>query len=237
MINLNNFLWSTIPQELADIDSYKDLDGRGLLERYVSIFDEELQEELVVKLENFSRELTPATAADQFLSEIAYSVGSPPDVMGGINKYREVLTSIIGIYKVKGTTRSYKLFFRLFGMDCRIVEHFPLDNKYDVPGNRYDDKTINAQPYDQNAETMGYIDYTIEYFNLPGYQVAPLNAAQKSLFIEAVRSTLEPIDCRLRAMNYIPPGSPENPYPVDPEDPNPTHGLPLQLPFTLGEGQ
>lgn len=235
MINLDNFLWSTIPQELADQDSYKDAQGRGLLERFISIFDEELQQELVVKLENFSNELSPATAADQFLSELAYSVGSPPDVMGGTDRYREVLTSIIGIYKVKGTSRSYKLFFRLFGMDCRIVEHFPRDNKYDIPGNKYDDKTIEAQPYDQSAETVGYTDYTIEYFNLPGYQVAPLNAPQKALIIEAIKSMLEPIDCRLRAMNYIPAGLPGNPYPVDPGNPSTGKGFPLILPFPLGD--
>jgi phage tail-like protein len=202
MINLDNFLWHTMPDDLIDADTYKDSEGKGLLERFISIFDKELQEELVIKLENFANELNPTSAADQFLTLIAYSVGSPPDVMGGIDKYRQVLTSIISIYQIKGTVKSYKAFFNLFGLDCDIIEYFPGDNNYDVPGNIYDNKGIVVQPYDQNEDNVGYIDYDLTYYNLPGNHVAPLSPENESRMMEAVIQLLQPIDCRLRQFKY-----------------------------------
>lgn len=221
MINLNNFLWSKIPEELGDKDSYKDVDNKGLLERFLSIFDVELQEELIIPLENFSNELSPLTASDKFLTEIAYSVGSPPDVMGGIDTYRNVLTQIISIYQIKGTIPSYRKFFNLFGLSCRITEIFPIDNLYD-DGQIYDNDDIDAPVYDQNQFNAGFIEYSVEYYNLIGSTTAPLSPADELKLKEAMIQLLQPIDCKLRDFTYLP---------VPPEGDN--DGLPLTLEFIL----
>lgn len=204
MIEIENFLWSKIPDDLADQDSYKDDEGKGLLERTLSVYEEELQQELIIPLENFAIELSPETASDKFLTELAFTLGNPPDVMGGVETYRKVLTNIISIYKIKGTIPSYRRFFNLFGLGCIIVEHLPPDHNYDE-GSVYDEDDEDLEmPYDQNQFNVGYLEYSLWYYNLIGSTTAPLTEDLENRLKQAVIDLLQPIDCQLRVFEYLP---------------------------------
>lgn len=214
MINLTTFLWDKFSDYYKENDSYKDGNGKGLLERLLYIFGVELQEELVPKLEGLINELDPETAADEFLSEIAFAVGRPKDILETIPNYRILLTQIISLYKIKGTSKSYKLFFSLLGMSAQVVEFLPKDNIYDNDL-IYDDDAGDGNHYDDTACEVGCIDYSIEYDNLPGQVIAPLSVEMQAKVRDWITELLEPIDCRLRDLIYTP---------------APVEGIPLTFP-------
>ena len=201
-MNLTTFIWDKFEDYFAEKDSYKDSQGKGLLQRFLLVFGMELQTEIVPKLENLINEKDPETASDEFLSELAYSVGRPNDILQDIDKYRTLLTQIISIYQIKGTTKSYQLLFALFGLTAELVEHFPPDNAYDS-GLIYDDDTEDAQVYDQTNCEVGCIDYSINYDNLPGQNVAPLSQQQEEDLRLMISDFIEPIDCNLRDLTYV----------------------------------
>lgn len=200
-INITNFFWENLPEGIKERDTYKDDDNRGVLERYLSIFGIELQQEAVPKLENLINELDPETASDIFLSEIAYMVARPKDILEDIGIYRTVLIQIISLYKIKGTTKSYQLFFNLLGMNATLEEHFPPPNVYD--GDLiYDDDSGDAQKYDQTECEVGCIEYTINYSNQPGKTIAPLTGQLRINVIDILEEFLQPIDCKMRDLIY-----------------------------------
>jgi phage tail-like protein len=236
MIDLKTFLWEQFPEKYAEDDSYKDGNGQGLLERFMIVLGEELQTEVMIPLDNRINELNPDTAADKYLSELAYSLGRPIDVLGNVDFYREILTNILKVYRLKGTMPGYKLLFELFGLSVTIIEYYPKANRYDQPGRKYNDKSVDALPYDQTENNVGYIDYSIRYDNLPGRNVAPFSGEIAERFKQMVIYTLQPIDCRLRSFSYYPAGSGGQsgfPYKFPFRLSGPDDPLPVNLPFKL----
>lgn len=195
-----NFLWDKFPQYFDSQDTYKDVPGyvgKGLLQRFLSIFGRELDEELINRLEGLALELDPETASDQFLSELAYMMGNPADILGDINVYRIVLTQAISLYKVKGTSKSYHIFFGIMGMKISLEEVYPLDNIFD--NNLLFDTDVI---FDINVDELGMTDYNIRYNNLPGQTVAPLTLERQLKIREAITLYLEPINANLNNLTY-----------------------------------
>lgn len=206
-VQIKDYLWGLIPESLRQRDGNKNAQGKGLLERFLSIFGEELNEEVVPLLENLINQLDPETADDIYLSELAFQVARPKDILEDLNIYRLVLKQIISLYKIKGTAKSYTFFFNLLGMHADIVEHLPLDNVYDA-GLIYDDNSANAHVYDETSCEVGCVEYSINYYNLPGKTVAPLTGDLRANVIAIIQEFLEPVDCKLRDLIYTPPVTP-----------------------------
>lgn len=201
-MELSKFIWNKFSDYYRENDSYKDNAGRGILERLMTVCGVELQQELVPKLEGLIDQLDPETAADEYLSEIAYKLGRPPDILGDIDAYRIMLTQIISIYKVKGTIKSYELLFALLGMSVEVQEHFPPENLYDNELT-YDGDGFDEYLYDETPCEVGCIEYTLIYDNLPGYTIAPLEPEIKARLISMIEEFIQPIDCKLRSLRYI----------------------------------
>ena len=198
-----DFFWKQLTDYHLENDTYKDGNDKGLLVRYLSIFGIELQNEVVDRLENIINELDPHTASNEFLSEIAYAVGRPSDILLDIDRYRILLTQIISIYQIKGTAPSYRLLFNLLGMSVDIIEHFPDDVVYDNDI-IYDDDGGDAVVYDETKCEIGCIDYSLVYDNNPGFNVAPLSPQLEANLKLMIQDFIEPIDCNIRAMIYQP---------------------------------
>jgi len=194
-MTFKDFLFGTLPDYFKLQDSYKDANGRGLLERYLENFGLELDEELYNYLQDFMNIIDPEITQDKFLPLIAYTLGDPLNVNGDKNLYRKILRYAVSIYKIKGTIPSYKLFFNLLGVDVDIIEY---DNP---PVIRFDQgyKMDIGLKFDQKCNSCG--EYTIGYHSrnddCTTFTVNPVNSAI-SILIPSIAQFLEYINAKLR---------------------------------------
>lgn len=106
-------------------DSYKDVKGEGLLQRYLRTYGVELDEQFMPYIDNFIDLIDTQLTPNKYLPLLAYILGSPPSPDGDPVLYRKILAYIVSIYKVKGTKRSFELFFNLMGLRINLLEDTP----------------------------------------------------------------------------------------------------------------
>lgn len=120
--SLRYFFFGQLPLYYKVNDTYKDVDDRGLLERYLEIFGKEVDDEIFPKIENYLDIIIPLETPEQYLTALGFTLGSPPDLLNDPNLYAKVLAYIIQIYKIKGTARAFELLFQLLGYSITVVE-------------------------------------------------------------------------------------------------------------------
>lgn len=192
---LTDFFFSFLPAYYKINDTYKDGEGRGLLQRYLSAFDPVVLDVVFPNIENYLDITDAQTCNPKYLVHIADALGNPPDVFGDDNKYRNLLSYIVTVYKIKGSIASYKLFFDILGFYSEIDE-IPLLNKtslYDN-GGEYDSDEFLSE-YDRNlCQTCSYYDITLYYKDIDNYNI-------DQTIINNIREAIkfnEPINARLR---------------------------------------
>lgn len=142
-INLKKFIQDRLPDYFRRNDTYIDANGDGLLIRYLAIFGEEIDEEIIPTIECYLNIIDAHNCDYQYLTHISDVLGNPPDIFGNEAIYRNLLSYICSVYKIKGTKKAYELFFSLLGFDVELTE-IPLQNSlvnYDDPVN-YDEGSI-----------------------------------------------------------------------------------------------
>ena len=138
-MTFRDWFFNKLPAYFKTNDSYKDVNGEGLLERYLRIYGLEIDEEIIPKIENYLDTIDPLICDEKFLNLIAYQLGNPPDFFGNTSLYRKFLSVIVEIYKIKGTRKSYLLLFALLGYNVDLIMFYPRDIIYDN-GEIYDDE-------------------------------------------------------------------------------------------------
>lgn len=132
MFTFKNFIFQSLfPVYFKENDSYKDSDGKGLLERYMENFGAELDEFFIPQIRDYLNIIDPLITDGRFLNAIAYTLGNPPDITLNESDYRKLLSYVVDIYKVKGTKLSYELLFNLLGLKVTITEIYIDDVIYD----------------------------------------------------------------------------------------------------------
>ncbi len=140
--SFQNWLFAKLPLYFKLNDTYKDVDDRGLLERYLEIFGLELDNNLKPQIDNYLDIIDPFTTDPKFLTDLGYTLGSPPDLLGDPDNYAKLLAYIISVYKIKGTARAYQLLFSLLGFNVSIIEYDPSATLLMDEGNIMDDGGI-----------------------------------------------------------------------------------------------
>ncbi len=151
-ILFRNFLFSRLPDYFKANDSYKDADDKGLLERFMDIMGQELDEGVYPYIYNYLDIIDAQKANSVYLNHISDMLGNPPDIFGSNQAYRNMLSYITSIYKIKGTKKAYQLFFSILGYDVEINEIVPIstESTYDS-GGIYDNDNVfenNTTSYD-----------------------------------------------------------------------------------------
>jgi len=189
------YLFSLLPVFFKKEDSYKDQNDKGLLERYLSVLGTELDAEVVPAIHCYLNAIDAQLCKEKFLNHISDSVGNPPDIFQDDAIYRNLLSYIVTFYKIKGTIKSYKLFFAILGFDVEIEElpHQDDDSYYDSEAG-YDTGEERSR-YDMNACLICY------YYNI---KIKPLDPAQPLVISTSTLNKLreviyfnEPINCVL----------------------------------------
>jgi len=150
MLVFKNYLPTLLSEYIVQEDSYKDINGKGFIVRYLEIFGEELDDELYGKIEEFLVNLNPLTADVKFLDYFAVQLGDIERFIDDDYDYRRFLSYLVSIYKIKGTKKSYLALLRSLGLETTVTEIPSSAIAYDDPTVFYDDTEafydINCQP-------------------------------------------------------------------------------------------
>lgn len=181
MVVFRNYIPGLLPNSVIDRDSYKDIDGKGFVERFLRAFGDELDNSHSAKLEGISKLYEPMAVLEllgestfdstfdftfggpdinipQYLDNFAIALGDIPRFLTNDQDFARFLTYLLAIWKIKGTAKSYKALLTILGhSNLSITETLPFEMIYDkVPPLLYDDPTVF---YDLNCSTCS--DYQI----------------------------------------------------------------------------
>jgi hypothetical protein len=206
MIKLVNWFFERLPHYFKKNDSLKDSNGKGTLERYLSLFGAELDDEVInyadgyiagTALDANIKSIIDASECDpKYLYNIAYALGNPPDLFKDPVKYRNILIHILSYYKIKGTKKGYQVFFALLGYNATIIEYPPVSIRYDS-GYKYDDGKI----YDRGCAYCSDYEIVLSPLQANCEDPSTQSLLDPSIFplLEQVVEFNEPINANLLA--------------------------------------
>lgn len=182
MVVFRSYIPGLLPNSIIDRDSYKDVDSKGFVERFLGAFGAELDDNQSARLEQISilyepmaiLELVGLSSFDatfdytfggpdpnipQYLDNFAIALGDFPRFLTNDRDFARFLTYLISIWKIKGTKKSYKALLTVLGhSDVSITESIPAEVTYDAdPPFTYDADPLVL--YDVNCATCS--DYQI----------------------------------------------------------------------------
>lgn len=191
------FIIGNLPSYIIDQDSYKDAQGKGLLERYLGIFADYIDTELYPQINDYLNIVDASICGEQYLNHLSDVLGNPPDIFKNEEQYRNLLSYIVSVYKIKGTKAAYELFFNILGYKIEIEEVLPDLLSYIYDGNSdYD----TEQLYDLGAcESCSY--YNIKFYPLvqDGLELDLSNLA----LLKAAIDFNEPINAKLNNFTFV----------------------------------
>ena len=222
--NLNNeklnWFMSSLPSGFKDNDSYKDENGAGLLERLTDVICEELDDEVLPKLEG-AKYLTspmditkiPGANYEGLLNYIGWLWGSVPLItFQDLELYQRYLGYAIWIHKNRGNITAINMFLSLFGMEVNL-ENPQNYQSYRVGAYRYDNDQYYDSDiiYDFNAEwgDMGCTDCAKEYIVItmvPGGNIKFYNKEFLDHLTKVLENYLVPINVELEIDITLPRG-------------------------------
>lgn len=192
------FLFSLFPFWYKENDTYKDINGQGLFERYLELFGERLDEDFIPFADNFLQIIKADTCDPKFLNHIAYTLGNPPDVTNNEYTYRRLLSFVVSLYKIKGTISSYVYFFNILGFDISITEYPGVNILYDS-GYLYD---VSGVDYDKYC--MGCSQYSIFFSSQVSCSASGIPPLSQTILdnLYQVIFFLEPINAKLKTISH-----------------------------------
>lgn len=200
MIYFKDWFFRQFPRYHQVNDTYKNVDGQGILQRYLRVYGDELDQNFVPYIENFLDIIDYIKCEDKFLPLIGSILGYPPSINGLPETYRKILAYCIAIYKVKGNCTSYEILFNIFGMEVEIEMDTPQKKlTYDpFPNITYDE---DPTPYRYDSDCEYCTNYMLKVRNINGSPLDP-NLLTK---IQSIICWIEPINARLLGIEELPP--------------------------------
>lgn len=141
-------IFSYFPRSFQVNDSYKDLEGKGFMQRYNELLAENLDSNELGMLENFLPNVVDAeTMSEKFIEYKELQSGIKVPILQDYAFRRKFLKYNEGIRKIKGTIPSYEMVFSLLGFEIikstLPVTALPDGSHYYVWGNVGDTATVS----------------------------------------------------------------------------------------------
>lgn len=211
-----------LPKGFKDNDSYKNAQGAGLLERLTDVICDEIDNEVLPKLEG-SKYLTspmditkiPGANYEGLLSYIGWLWGSIPYItFRDLETYQLYLGYAIWIHKNRGNIKAINMFLSLFGLVVNLSDPQSYQSlraakiyRYDEPNRFYDTDII----YDYNTDwgPGGCTDCAKEYMLITVAKGANYGYYNKEFLehlIKVIENYLVPINVELEIDIKIPSG-------------------------------
>lgn len=173
-------------------DTYKDVAGKGIWERYNETMGQEYDEDLSDLIDLFQENtLIPKTMLSKLVPTYEHMVGDPVRVLDSILMRRKVLQFVHHIYNIKGTALSYEVMLKLLGFDTVVIHEYTIvggfdsDVTFDDPDRKFDESGSKACNF-YSIELTGTIT------------ISPL--VYDAIF--RIADFLEPINAHLRDVTY-----------------------------------
>jgi hypothetical protein len=130
MLDFQKYIFGLLPPYFKATDSYKDVNDKGLLERFLEALGMEWDERLIPPLENVNSVYTDT----KFIQMQANLKGGLPQGNLSDAFYTKLVQNWIHILKVKGTKLAYQQIFYLYdpSIIVNITENFPVGNSRDT---------------------------------------------------------------------------------------------------------
>jgi hypothetical protein len=186
-------IWQYFGDYFHKNDSYKDAEGKGLLQRYNELIEEDIQSNIYPMMNSLLDNLLLAsTMLDRFVGDLEYTVGLQLRFSDLISLRKNILKYIFYFYKIKGTRRGYEVLLRWLGFESVVITEFwangGLDSSVDL-----DD--INRR-FDSGGKCSGCSEYEIA---LTGSVAISPDLLR---YIHNIVKFNEPINARLRRITY-----------------------------------
>lgn len=113
------------PYYYHDYDTYKDENGKGILERFVEVCFEYFDNDIVPEIDNILDNIDVELCQDIYLSYLWEFLGQPPYANAIQSTYpnpdpRQVLKYAISLYKIRGSELFFKILGRLYNTEITI---------------------------------------------------------------------------------------------------------------------
>lgn len=199
MVIFKDWIFTLFPLRFKRDDTYKDANDKGLLERFMESFGDEIDNEIIPYIENYLDIFDALNVSDELLGHLADTLGNPPDTLGYPDKYRLLLKYLVSLNKLKGTIPAYELLFKIFGVNI-VIDEFEIDKHFYDTGEYYDDGSIL---YDTNCPICsGYeIQISDPYNNFPLFATIDSYPDLLENLIKLVKY-VEPINAQWLSMTY-----------------------------------
>lgn len=189
---LKDLIRGQLPDYIIDNDSYKDVDAKGFVERYLSIFGDELDEFYYDQIDKIVDQVDPLNVGNVALLDlIAAGLGDLPNISKDSDHYRRILSFILSIWKVKGREKSYVAILYTLGLTNTVITQIDATViNYDDGVSAYDD---GVSFYDTNCPTCSSYNLSV---------TGPtLTAAIYQKLINLI-TLVEPINAHIKVITY-----------------------------------
>ena len=146
-------------------DSYKDVNGKGLLERYNEIIGSEIDEEILPTFEQLIDEvLIPMTCEGRFIGYLEERNAIELFITNSEFNRRRVINNIHRLYQIRCTKTCTEFLLRLLGFtNINIIEsyerfRFDESEKFDSTQRTFDMNCFNCSNFEIHVETTDVVD-------------------------------------------------------------------------------
>lgn len=183
-------------------DTFKDVNGKGISERYHEALGEGYDDDVSDLLDNFiDRTIVPKEMVSQLIPLMEWMLGSPVVVTDAVAMRRRIIQFAQQIYNIKSTALSYEILLRMLGFDTVTIQEFVITSGFDSDVT-FDDEIRAFDGADNNCAAYSVL--------LTG-SITVTDAVNDAVF--RIIAFLEPVNADLRQVLYN--GSPITPVSGD----------------------
>tara|TARA_Y100000782_G_C10184298_1_gene265614 strand:+ start:1175 stop:1849 length:675 start_codon:yes stop_codon:yes gene_type:complete len=170
-----------------DVEDLYPVDGKGFEQRFQELIAGEIDDNEVDSIDNFNDNLIiPEQMINSYLIDKQVEKGIDIGISNDDDVNRKLIRYSQSIISIKGTKKSYKVLFKLLGLECDIIEHnivsgFDSGN-LDNPLRRFDSKCASCS------------DYTVIIYST--------KTPQLERAVNKIIDFCEPIDAKLRELIF-----------------------------------
>lgn len=151
--NFRDYIFKNLfPIYYKEQDTYKDSDGKGILERFIDVCSDYLDIEIQPDIDNYMGLIDPEKTPELFLNYLWEYFGFIPYAYGVLTKgepytkdnvyrwlnspegfpkadARKILKYAISLYKIRCTEKFYTILGRFYGVNIKLEERLPIDSQ------------------------------------------------------------------------------------------------------------
>lgn len=172
-------------------DTYKDVDGKGIWERYSETVGEQYDEDLQPLIDDFiANVVDPTTALQKMLIYLEGDVGFPISLYNTTPWRRKMLVLHHWITLVKGTLLSHEILYRMMGLATVVVTFVDPVTGFDSP------LTLDSPTRTFDENLLACQHYVIELTGVP------VLTSADNIRIWRIARYLKPIDGEIDDITY-----------------------------------